>query len=124
MTGLAERLRTSVLGLRDYVVAGLCLEPFVGYWVTALQREFSPHQLARVTSIDRICSFAPMPLGLALTGPAVATLGEDVVLWTGAVVVALTPLLLLVPGMLDFREPRLAASTPSDGGAVEVLPGP
>ncbi len=93
-----------------YFVAGAGLEPFIIYWTDALQREFPPHQLARVTSIDWLCSFALMPLGLALTGPAVNAVGESAVLVTGiAVQVATVYLLLLVPGIREFREPRLAA---------------
>ena len=66
-----------------------------------------------------------MPLGLTLTGPAVAAVGEDVALWVGAaVVLVLTPMLLLVPGMLDFREPRLVVPARSRAGAVKVQPGP
>ncbi len=60
-----------------------------------------------MNSIDWLCSFALMPMGLALTGPAVAVAGERAVLLAG-VLVAVVPvlLLLLVPGMRDFREPR------------------
>ncbi len=56
-----------------------------------------------VTSIDWLCSFALMPLGLALTGPAVDAVGESTVLVTGIAVQAATVcLLLLVPGIGEF----------------------
>jgi MFS family permease len=105
-----------------HFVAGLCLEPFIVYWTSALQRAFPAHQLARVTSIDWLCSFALMPLGLALVGPAAAGLGESTVLWS-AIVVATVPvlLLLLVPGMKDFRDPRSGPPAVA-GSPPEVLP--
>jgi MFS family permease len=104
-----------------YFVAGLALEPFIVYWTSALQREFPPHQLARVTSIDWLCSFALMPLGLALTGPAVDAVGETTVLWVGVLAAVVPTLLLfLVPGMRDFRDPSRG---PLYGPPVAV-PGP
>jgi MFS family permease len=105
-----------------HFVAGLCLEPFIVYWTSALQRAFPAHQLARVTSIDWLCSFALMPVGLALVGPAAAGLGEATVLWT-AITVAVVPvlLLLLVPGMKDFRDPRSRVPVVA-GPPTEVVP--
>lgn len=109
-----------------HFTAGLFLEPFIVYWTSALQRAFPAHQLARVTSIDWLCSFALMPIGLALVGPAAAHLGEATVL-SGAVVVAIVPvlLLLLVPGMKDFRDPRTPApEEPAPLHAPRTLPVP
>ena len=54
--------------LAVYFVSGLCLEPFLVYWSTALQEEIPTETLARVSSVDWMASFALMPLGLALTG--------------------------------------------------------
>lgn len=89
-----------------YFVAGLGLEPFIVFWQVALQREFPSDLLARVTSVDWLCSFALMPLGLALTGPAVNVVGEAGVLWFGASVAFLPTLLVLrVPGLPQFRTP-------------------
>lgn len=89
-----------------YLLAGLGLEPFVVFWQVALQREFPQDLLARVSSVDWLASFALMPLGLALTGPAVALAGETTVLWV-AVAAAVVPTLLVlaVPGVRDFRTP-------------------
>jgi len=89
-----------------YFLAGLGLEPFIVFWQVALQREFASDLLARVTAVDWLGSFALMPLGLALTGPAVAAIGEAGVLWFGAAVAFVPTLLVLrVPGMVDFRSP-------------------
>jgi DHA3 family tetracycline resistance protein-like MFS transporter len=90
-----------------YFIAGLGLEPFIIYWQVALQREFRADVLARVTALDWLCSFALMPLGFALTGPAVDAVGESTLLWIGAVVAFVPPLLVLVvPGLPEFRTPR------------------
>jgi len=93
--------------LAVYFVSGLCLEPFLVYWSTALQEEIPTETLARVSSVDWMASFALMPLGLALTGPAVAAVGETAVLWAAAVVSVVSTLaVLVVPGTREFRTPR------------------
>lgn len=108
-----------------HFTAGLCLEPFIVYWTSALQRAFPAHQLARVTAIDWLCSFALMPVGLALVGPAARVLGEPTVLLTAATVAVVpTLLLLLVPGMKDFRDPRPAAEEPAPLPQPRPLPVP
>ena len=100
--------------LLGYFIAGLGIEPFIVHWTNALQREFPPHQLARVTSIDWLCSFALLPLGFALIGPLVDSWGTSTLLWI-AVFFATVPsvALLLVPGMKDFHEPREDVHPPS-----------
>jgi MFS family permease len=86
--------------------ASLGLGPFLVYWETALQQDIPPALLARVISVDWMCSFALMPLGLALVGPAVGTFGRDTVLVVALAAAIVPPLLCLpVPGMLRFRTP-------------------
>lgn len=83
--------------------------PFLVLWETALQRDVPPELLARVISIDWMCSFALMPLGLALIGPAVSAFGRDAVLWVAVVAAVVPPLLCLpVQGALRFRTPEPA----------------
>lgn len=90
-----------------YALAGIGLEPFIVYWQVALQREIPPDRLARVVSLDWMCSFALIPLGLALVGPAVSEFGESSVLWVAVAASAVPTLALLaVPGMLTFRTPE------------------
>ena len=89
-----------------WFLAALGLGPFIVFWETALQRDVPPHLLARVISLDWMASFALMPLGLALVGPAVDGVGRDTVLWVAVVASVVPPLLCLpVPGMLRFRTP-------------------
>lgn len=65
-----------------------------------------PTLLGRVTSLDYLGSLALLPVGYALTGPAVQTFGATPVLAT-AVVLGSVPnlLLLLVPGVAELRSP-------------------
>jgi MFS family permease len=81
----------------------LGLGPFNVWWETALQRSVPPELLARVVSLDWLCSFALLPLGLALTGPAVALVGRGPLLGLAAATMVGTSLLvLLVPGVGDL----------------------
>lgn len=88
-----------------YFVAGICFEPFSVWWATALQKSIPSDKLARVSSVDWMASFALMPLGLALTGPLVAQIGQTWVL-AGSVValLAITYFVLKVPGVAEFRD--------------------
>jgi MFS family permease len=89
-----------------YFVAGLTFEPFLVYWQTALQRDIPSAMLARVSSLDWVTSLALLPLGMALTGPAVTALGQTTVLWVAAVVGVVAPFVaLLVPGVRELRTP-------------------
>src|SRR6478752_4650303 len=91
-----------------YFIGGIGIEPFNVYWQAALQREIEPDKLARVSSLDWMASFGFMPLGLALTGPLAAALGEQTVLIGAAVAcVVITFAVLRVPGTDMFRRPDL-----------------
>ena len=90
-----------------YFVSGVGFEPFNVYWQTALQREIPADKLARVSSLDWMTSLALLPIGMALTGPAVSAFGVTTVLLTAAVVnVVSTGAALLVPGVMELRSPR------------------
>ncbi|MGV1003226.1 MAG: hypothetical protein ACOYEV_00355 [Candidatus Nanopelagicales bacterium] len=65
-----------------------------------------------MSSVDWMASYGLMPLGLAMTGPLVAAIGQTTVLAGAALsMLLLTLLVLRVPGVRDFREPRLSAAT-------------
>ena len=89
-----------------YFIAGAAWEPWAIWWNSAVQRGVPPDRLARVTSVDWMATFALMPLGLALTGPLVARVGETTVL-IGVICCLLTIsfTVLRVPGVRDFRLP-------------------
>ena len=90
-----------------YFVSGVGFEPFNVYWQTALQREIPDDKLARVSSLDWMASLALLPVGMALTGPAVAAVGVTAVLLLAAVVnVVSTVAALFVPGVkLELAHP-------------------
>jgi predicted MFS family arabinose efflux permease len=98
--------------LVSYLLTGFGWEPWSVYWQSALQREIPAERLARVASVDWMASFAFMPLGLALTGPAVSAFGETAVLVGAAVclVLIIGSLLLFVPGIRDFSSTPAAAT--------------
>lgn len=92
-----------------WFLAGAGLSPFIVWWETSLQSAVPRHLLARVVSVDWLCSLALLPAGLALTGPVTAAVGRGPVLVVAAVVVVGTSLLpLLVPGVADFATPSVA----------------
>jgi MFS family permease len=88
-------------------LAGVGEEIFEVLWVTAVQRDVPAELLARVISLDYLGSYAFMPLGLALAGPATDAFGAEAVLIAGAVVAAVTTLPLLA-----FRGVRRLSSRP------------
>jgi DHA3 family tetracycline resistance protein-like MFS transporter len=96
-----------------YLITGACWEPFAVWWMSALQREIPSDKLARVSSVDWMASFGLMPLGLALTGPIVAAVGESTVLLGSILLlVMITFAVLRVPGVAELRTPRQLATTP------------
>jgi len=98
-----------------YFLAGIALEPFAVFWSTALQREIPPDKMARVTRVDWMASFALMPIGLAMTGPIEAVIGQQWLLAGSAVsLVLLTLGVLFVPGVRQMGSPH-----GSEGGRVQ-----
>lgn len=111
--------------LACYLIAGVGLEPFLIYWMSALQREIPGDKLARVTSIDWLCSLALMPVGLVLTGPAVDAFGRAPVLVFAAVFNVVTSLLmLLVPGFIHMRTPQQGRHRASPTRTPDSAPAP
>jgi DHA3 family tetracycline resistance protein-like MFS transporter len=93
-----------------YIIAGLAMMPFNVLLQTALQRQFPPSLLGRVTSVDWLCSLALLPIGLASAGPLADALGRTTVLVVAAVVqVTASALVLAVPGVRDFHQDERSA---------------
>ncbi len=89
-----------------WFVSSLGLGPFLVYWETALQQDVPPELLARVISLDWMCSFALLPLGLAIVGPVIDAVGRTPVLWAALIAAVVPPLVCLpVRGMMEFRTP-------------------
>jgi MFS family permease len=98
-----------------YFVSGIGFEPFNVYWQTALQREIPTDKLARVSSLDWMASLSLLPVGMALTGPAVQAFGMTAVLLVAAAVnIASTVVALFVPGVLELRTPAAPGAPRTD----------
>lgn len=69
--------------------AGLSVELFMVWWMTAMQTHIPRESLSRVGSYDAMGSLMFGPIGLALAGPVLAAAG-------------ITPALLLVVGIMAF----------------------
>lgn len=89
-----------------WFAGGVGLGPFNIWWETALQRAVPRELLARVVSLDWMCSLSLLPLGFALVGPAVSLAGRAPVLAMAVVTMVVTSLLpLRVQGVRDLRNP-------------------
>jgi MFS family permease len=99
----------------SWFIGGLGFGPFLVYWESSLQVDVPRELLARVISLDWMCSLALLPLGLALTGPAVDAFGDEPVLVVACCVLVVSTLLpLLVPGVRDYRTPGGAVLAPAE----------
>ncbi|TVL88662.1 MFS transporter [Streptomyces sp. SAJ15] len=93
-----------------YIIAGLAMMPFNVLLQTALQRQFPPSLLGRVTSVDWLCSLALLPIGLAAAGPLADAVGRTTVLVVAAVVqLGASVAVLTVPGVRDFHQDEPSA---------------
>jgi MFS family permease len=105
--------------LLAYFVSGIGWEPFAVYWQTAVQRTIPAEKLGRVASLDWMASFAFMPLGMALTGPVAAVIGEQALLIGAAVATVVICLgVLLVPGVVRFASPTPKPTSPTPAVAA------
>lgn len=95
LAGLALEV-SLVLLIAVLVLAGFGEAIFDILWTTGLQRDVPDHLLSRVISLDYMGSLALLPVGLALTGPAVEAFGRSTVLFFGAGLALLTLLPLLL----------------------------
>jgi predicted MFS family arabinose efflux permease len=83
------------------LLTGIGFEIFGVFWDVALQQNVPRDSLSRVYSYDALGSFVLIPLGLAVAGPAAATVGIDPTLWVCAGVIA-----SCVVAMLAVRDVR------------------
>ncbi|MFF4016047.1 MFS transporter [Streptomyces sp. NPDC001843] len=103
--------------------AGVCIDVYEVLLDTALQKNVPEEKLARVMSYESVGSFAFVPLGLALAGPASAALGVGpALLWAGVLIVLAGPVVLLLPSVRAADDRQSPGSGPS---TVRVhAPGP
>jgi hypothetical protein len=71
-----------------------------GVWRTAVQNLIPARALSRVSSYDILVSYAVLPVGYALAGPASAAGGTGKILIIASMLMAVPPVLIvLVPGV-------------------------
>ncbi|HEV7807701.1 MAG TPA: MFS transporter [Solirubrobacteraceae bacterium] len=103
-------------------LAGCGLALFDIWWSTALAERIPPSRLSRVTSYDWTVSFALMPLGCVLAGPAAHVVGATGLLLGGALVALVVLPLGLLPRETRMLE-RLDVERPAPGALVEAAAG-
>ncbi|MEU6075759.1 MFS transporter [Micromonospora sp. NPDC047074] len=92
-----------------FALGGFVVELWFVYWLSALQREIPAEMLGKTLALDQLSAFALLPVGYALTGPAVAAFGIQPTLVAAAVLTAAaTAVALLVPGVSTFSDPARA----------------
>jgi MFS family permease len=98
-----------------YAVDGTAVGVFVAAWDTALQREIPARVLSRVSAWDWMGSVAGMPLGYALTGPALALIGARATLYAMAgCALVLAVWMLAAPEIRSIGAVREPTAVPSE----------
>ena len=77
------------------VPAGIATSLYLVLWETTLQERVPPEALARVASFERLAVYAPLPLGMAVTGPVAGALGVSATLWLAACWLGVSTVFLL-----------------------------
>lgn len=98
IAGIALAPGPAVVGAFEFVVLGLLVFGNT-LWYPLLQRLVPPGLLGQVSAIDSMVSLALSPLGVLAAGVVSGAIGVRETLLAGAVVSALTPLSLIVPGV-------------------------
>jgi len=83
--------------------AGVSSDVFEVLWITALQNNIPAESLSRVSSYDYLGSLAFVPIGLAVSGWAVATYGVEATMWVCAGLCLISALGLLDPQVRGLR---------------------
>jgi MFS family permease len=98
-------------------VSGVGVEVFSVLWASALQHHIPAARLSRVAAYDSLGSFAFIPVGLALAGPAVTVFGGvHNALWAAIAIMGVpTLLVLVVPDIWRLGPPATAPE-------VDVVP--
>ncbi|MEU8059932.1 MFS transporter [Microbispora bryophytorum] len=92
------------------LVAGVCFDIYGVLWNTTVQREIPGESLSRVSSYDSLGSLMLGPLGMLLAGPLAVTVGaQPALIGCGAMVVLVSMLAVLFPGVRELRVPDVRA---------------
>lgn len=97
---------SEILIVIAYVFAGISVGPWDAFWPSALQREVPKEKLGRVFALDQAGSGGLMPLGMALTGPTVALMGEkQFLMFAGIFHLVVNLIVYRVPGVKEMKTP-------------------
>jgi len=86
--------------------AGVASDVFEVLWTTALQNNIPADSLSRVSSYDYLGSLALVPIGLAVSGWAVAAYGVETTMWVCAALCLTSAIGLLDPQVRALRAGR------------------
>ncbi len=100
IAGIARAGSPVVVGAFEFAVLGLLVFGNT-LWYPLMQKLVPPGLLGQVSSIDAMVSLALSPLGVLAAGVVSGAIGVRATLLAGAIVAALMPLSLLVPGVRD-----------------------
>lgn len=112
IVALAPPWPVLVVGVLAFA-AGVASDVFEVLWITALQNNIPADALSRVSSYDYLGSLAFVPIGLAVSGWAVATYGVAPTMWVCAALCLTSAVGLLDPqvrGLRAGRAPDLGAA--------------
>jgi predicted MFS family arabinose efflux permease len=93
--------------------AGVASDVFEVLWITALQNNIPADALSRVSSYDYLGSLAFVPIGLAVSGWAVATFGVEATMWACAALCLTSVVGLLDPQVRGLRAGRADGLEPA-----------
>jgi MFS family permease len=92
------------------VPAGASIALYLVLWDTTIQERIPADLLARVSSFERVATFALLPLGMALAGPVAGLLGVGTTLWVSAAWLGVsTVFLLAIPSVRGLERAPAAA---------------
>ncbi|MEW1659933.1 MFS transporter [Streptomyces sp. NPDC093707] len=103
--------------LISMLVSGMSLELAVVFFETAKQQQVPEHLIGRVTSLTMLGENALVPLGYVLAGSVADWLGAPAVMWTCALGILLTNVVLLfVPSVRNLQ--TISVSEPAQESEV------
>lgn len=105
-------------------LAGTGIELFGVFWNTAIHTHVAPEAISRVSAYDVVGSMALAPIGEALAGPLVASVGAPVTLQAATLMVIVpTALVLFVPEVRNLRGIGAPPGLPTEDPSPSVTPG-
>lgn len=87
---------TFIVALVGYCIAGFGIEMFNVLWFTSIQREVPETHLARISSLDFLCSYGLAPLGLGVIAPIAGSIGHTNTLLICGLICLIAPLLVML----------------------------